>query len=184
MPPSRVLPFKLTGLLGVHLNLLVNELVVDRDAVVGNLVLVGKLSLELGGDGDVEDKGQRTVLLQVLGLLLIAGEGLAEHLDLVVADIGHQLVAQQAVHLIDLHGSAVLFLNHAHGHHTGTESGHLSLLAIVFQGLIDGFLIVFLLDGDSQQTIHLVGVLKRNIHCFFSPYYIIYANFGVQKYTK
>ena len=68
---------ELAGLRGVHRHLVVDELVVHLDGIVVHLVATAQLSLELGSNSDVEHKGEGAVLLQVLRLLLLAGQRLA-----------------------------------------------------------------------------------------------------------
>ena len=174
----------LTVLAGIHLYLIVNQLVVGLDSVVVELVLAVEHSRELGSHGDVVSKGEGTVGGQVLRLLALAGQGLAQHLYFVLADVLRHFFVQQAVDLVDLCGHAILLLDHTHGHHAGAETGHLCAFPVVFQGLFDLLLIVFFLDGDGQKAIHLVGVFKRNVHCLLYLIYILYSQIGVQNYAN
>ena len=83
----------LTGTALIHLHLLVDELVVNGDVIERNLVLTAQLSLKLRGYGNVELKCQGLVALEVEGFLLLAGEGLTQHLNLVLTNIFVQLLA-------------------------------------------------------------------------------------------
>ena len=116
----------------IHIYLLVDELVVYRDVVVVHLVLAANLGLEGGSYGNVELKLQGTVALEVQLCLLVAGQRLAKHLNLVLTNISVQLLAQHLVHHVHLDLSAELALYHAHRSHAGTETGDVSTLAIVF----------------------------------------------------
>ena len=145
---------------GEHLHLAVHQFVVHVDAVIVDGILVGEFNVELRGNGNVEHERVGAGLLQVLGLLLLRGEGLAEHLHLVVGDVFLYLVANDLVDGIHLDRGAELALNHAHRSLTGTETGHVGFLAIVLQCLFHVVLVVIFFDSDGQQGIDLVGVLK------------------------
>ena len=123
---------ELTSLLGIHPNLVVNEVVVHLDGIVVNLVLAGQFCLKLWCHGNIEDEREGTVSSQILRLLLLAGQRFAQHLDLIITNITHQLVAQQTVDFVGFHLSAKLLLNHSHRHHARTEAREVSLLTIVF----------------------------------------------------
>ena len=152
---------ELTCLRGVHLYLIVDQLVLHLDGVVVDLVLGAELSLELRGNGDIEHESQIGVLLEVLGhLLLLVGKGLAQHLDIVLLDVFVQLLTEELVHFLYLNGCSILLLNHTHRNHTWTETRHLCLLTIILQGLLYRFLVVCRLNGHRQQTIDLIGAIK------------------------
>ena len=161
----------------IHLYLLVDELVVNSDIVERHLVLTTQLCLKLGGYGNVELKLQGLVALEVELSLLIAWQGLAQHVNLVVLNIAVELLAQQLVHYIYLHGRTVLTLNHTHRGLSWTESGNVCTLTIVLQGFVNLRLIVSRLQRDGHQTIHLVGSFKLDIHLLSYTLLNIYTRF-------
>ena len=156
----------MSGTRCIHLHLLVDDLIVNGDIVEVDLVLVGQLDLELRSHGNVEYKSIGCFTLNIHSLLLVAGHGFAEHLDLVLVYILVDLLAQELVDHVHLHGGTILALDHAHGHHSLTETRHLSLLAVVFQCLLDILLIISLLYSQRHQSIHFVWILK----CYFHLY--------------
>ena len=141
-----------------------------------SVILVGtgaELSLEVGSHGNVEHESERAVAGQVLRLLLLlVGQRLAQHLNLILTHILIELLAQQTVHFVHLYGCAILLLNQTHRHHAGTEAGHLSLLAIIFQLFLHLLLIVGGLNGDGHQAVHLVVTFKLNIHFYLRFNYL------------
>ena len=143
-----------------HLHLTVDERVVDSDVVVVDGVLGVERDVELGSHGDVKHKGVGSRLLQVLRLLLLRGERLAQHVHLVVGKIFVNLVTDDLVDDVHLHCAAKLATDEAHGHHAGTEARHVGTLAVVLQFLFYVILVVILLDSNGQQTIDLIGILK------------------------
>ena len=126
--------------------------------------MTAELHVDLGSHSQVELEGVGSGLLNVDSLVAFVRQGLAEHLDIVVLHVLIHLLANDAVDGVHLHGRAIHALNHAHGHLTRTEARHVSLLAIVFQCLLDSLLEIILFDGDGHQAIHLVSVLKCDIH--------------------
>ena len=163
---------ELATLRGVHLHLVVNELVVNLDIIIRDLVLVRQLSLHLRSHGNVEYELQITFLLEILRfLLLLIRQRLTQHLDLVLLDIAIKLLADQAVHFLHLHGGAILTLDHSHRHLTWTETRNLGLLTIVFQCLLNLLLIVGGLDDHSHNAIDFIRAIKCNFH--LSLYLII-----------
>ena len=175
---------ELTSLRCIHLYLIVEHLIINLDGVIVNLISASQLSLELRSYGNIEHECQIISVLKVLGyLLLLVWEGLTQHLDLVLTNILIQLLAQQLVNLVNLYCCAILLLNHSHGNHTWTESRNLCFLTIIFQLLLYCILIICLLNGHSQQTIDLVGALKRNFHLLMYLF-IIYIQILGCKSTK
>ena len=154
-----------------HVDLLVDQLVVNSYIIVHNLILSVELHLEFGGHGNIEHEGIRSGLLQILRFLLLGSHGLTEHLNLVILDILVDLLTHKFVDGIHLNRCAKLPLNQSHRNHSGTEAGVVGFLAIVLQCLLDIVLVVSLFDSEGQQTIHLVGILKRNLHLLV--YYFI-----------
>ena len=75
-----------TATLSVGLHLAVDHLVGDLNGVVGNLILGGQLGVELRSQSDIEDEYQ-LLGLEVNSLLFLAGEGIAEHIDFLLAEI-------------------------------------------------------------------------------------------------
>ena len=153
-----------TGTALIHLNLLVNELVVNGNVIERHLVLATQLGLELRSHSDIELEFQRLVALEIQLSLLVAGERLAQHMDFVILDIAIELLAQHLVYHVNLDAGTKLTLNHAHRSLTRTKSGNLCTLAVIFQSLLDFWLIVSRLQCDSHQTIHLIRSFKLNIH--------------------
>ena len=152
------------GTRGIHVGLLVNQLVIDLDGVIVNLVLAVQLNLELGSHGNVEDERVGSLLREVHLHLLLRGQGLAEHLDVVVLYVFIKLFAHHAVHGIHLGRQAILPFHQRQGHHARAEAGEVGTLAIVLQHFVHIVLEVCFFYRDGHQAIHLVRVLKRNIH--------------------
>ena len=152
--------YKLTALRLIHGHLVVDEFLVGGDGVVINLIFSCELSLEVWCDGNIEYKSQILVFLKVLWNLLLIGQRLAQHLDIVLLDVCIQLLAKHFVYFVNLGCCAILLLNHSHGHHTWTETRNLGLLTIILQGLLYRILVVCRFNGHRQQTIDLVGAFK------------------------
>ena len=94
----------LASTLLVALNLLVDEGVVNLDAVVCELVLLGELGVEVWSECDVECEGKVILRLEVhVGRLLLVWKGLCQHVDLVLADVFVDFFAEELVDFLCLH---------------------------------------------------------------------------------
>ena len=163
----------MAGTRSEHIDLTVHEVVVNLDCVVVESILVGEFHLELWSHGDIKLEHVWSVLLQVYRLLTLVCHWLAEHLDLVLVYILIELLADDLVDLLSLNALAVLSLYHAHWHLSRTETWQLSLLAKVFQCLLNSVLEICSLHCQGQQSVHLIWILKRNLHFSLFVFYMI-----------
>ena len=140
----------------IHINLFVDNLVLNGYVVIVNSILLAKLNAEFGCQGNVELEHVGCRTFEVNGLLALVGKGLSQHGKLVVGNVLLQAVAQQLVDGIHLHRCAEHTLHLAHGHLARTEARNVGTLAVRLQVLLYIGLIVGLLYGDGHQAVHLV----------------------------
>ena len=133
-----------------HLDLLVNQLVVNGNLIVVNLVLAVQFNLELRCDGNVELELIRSFLFQINTLLGLRGHRLAQHLDFVVGYVFLEILTQDSVDDIHLYLHAVLPLDQAHRHLSRTETGNIGTLAIILERLLDLILVISFLNSDGH----------------------------------
>ena len=159
-----------TCTLSVHINLLIENLIINCDVIIINLVATIESYLELWSNSDIKHKCERSTILQVSWLLLLWWERLTEHLDIVVLYILVNLLTNELVDSFHFYRWTELTLNHTHRSLTRTETWNISLLTIIFQCLLDIILVIFLFDNEGQKTINLVRIFKWNFHldiCYF-----------------
>ena len=125
-----------------------------------NLVIAVDLNVDLRSNGDIEDKLERTVFLQILLNLGSIGHRSTKHGNLVVNDIAIELFTQNLIDNVHLDLHAKLTFNHTHRGLTLAETGDVGLLAIVLQGFVNFTLIVILFNGDFQYSIDFVWIFK------------------------
>ena len=75
-------------------------------------------------------------------------------------DIFGQFLTQNFVYLLSGDFCAKALLQQAHGHLSGAEARHLSLLAEVLQGLVNVLLVVCLHQRKGQQGVHFIYFLE------------------------
>ena len=125
-----------------------------------NLVITINLNIDFRCYGNIEDKLEGTVFLQILLYLSSIGQRRAKHGNLVVNDITIELFTQHLIDNVHLDLGAKLAFNHTNGGLTLAETGDIGLLAIVLQGLLNFALIIILFNGDLKHTIDLVWIFK------------------------
>ena len=138
-----------------HLNVVVFHVVVGRER-----------GGELGSESDVENELKVVLLLNVLRLLRSRGQGLAEHIYLVVADIAHEVVANQLIYFFSFHLSAIHLLDERCGYVARTEARHLHLSLQVLERFLNVSFVVSGFQLDCDDSLYVAYLFKRNIHGF------------------
>ena len=153
--------YMLAATLTVALYLLIYQSIINLDAVVCELVLLGELGVEVWSECDVECEGKVILRLEVhLGSLLFVWKGLSQHVDLVLADVFVDFFAEELVDFLCLHFCTKALLDERCRHFSRTETWQACLMAEVLQCLLYLFFVVCLLDVEGKQGAHLVDVLK------------------------
>ena len=101
------------------------------------------------------------LVLKVVGLLLLkVAERVTDEVEVVVEDIFVEVVGDQLVQFFHFCAGAIHALDHAHRHHSGTETGNIGLAPQLFQCVVDVFFIVCLLDSDfdGDQVFSFCGL--------------------------
>ena len=127
---------------GIRLDLGIDHVLGDSDIVVGNRVLLVQAVVQLGSQGNVEDKFQFFLGVQVLGLLIGRGQWLTQYVQIVVLDVVEQGIREQFVDFVGRNPLGIHFFDDAHGNHARAEAGNIGFLTIGFQRFFDFFLIV------------------------------------------
>ncbi len=111
-------------LLGVHQaaeaaqvvrTVVVVHLLVDLDLVVGQLILVGKLQLDLGSLADLEHEFELGGVVEIEVALLLRGNHVAQIVDALLLEIFENGVRSLTVGLLGQDALAVHLLDDAHG---------------------------------------------------------------------
>ena len=157
----------MTSLLTERVELLRNHFVGNLNVVVVDGVLVVEGDGELGSEGDVEDESKYFLLLDVLRSLLFAGEGFAEHVDVVLLNIVEERVLEQLVHFFCLDLRAIHFLHQASGHLTRSEARHLRLASHFLERFVYFCFVVSLLDLEREFAAYVANFFKLDIHISF-----------------
>ena len=132
------------------------HLLVDLDLVVGQLILVGKLQLDLGSLADLEHEFEVALLLR--------GNHVAQIVDALLLEIFENGVRSLTVGLLGQDALAVHLLDDAHGDHARTESGNVGLALVLAQGLFDLLPVIRLADSHADQRVILAALFSYNVH--------------------
>ena len=160
-------------LLGVHQaaeaaqvvrTVVVVHLLIDLDLVVGQLILVGKLQLDLGSLADLEHEFELGGVVEIEVALLLRGNHVAQIVDALLLEIFENGVRSLTVGLLGQDALAVHLLDDAHGDHARTESGDVGLALVLAQGLFDLLPVIRLADSHADQRVILAALFSYNVH--------------------
>ena len=119
-------------------DLALNGGLVHFDFVAGELGTFAKLEAQLGRETHFVVEGEISGVVPVSSVLgLLAGDGVAEHVQLVFLNVVLKLLAEHLVQLLGQHGLAVLTTNELHGHFPFAEPRHLGLLLVTLQRAVN-----------------------------------------------
>ena len=152
--------FKAAQTRSEHVDLTVDQRIINRDGVMVNLVVAIEFDAEFGCHSNIKLERIRCRLFQILGLLTFVLQRFAKHLNFIVLHIFINLLTNELVNGIHLGRCTILLFNQSHRNHAWTETRIISLLTEVFQRFFNVLLIIGLFYGESQQTIHLVCNFK------------------------
>ena len=143
-----------------HFHLLVNELVVYLYIVVVNSILTCKFDIEFRCNSDVELKSIGSWLFKLYCFLCFRSHRLSEHMYFVVYNIFLKIFTQDFINGIHLYLWTNLAFQQPHWHLSRTETWNICTLAIVFECLLNFFLVICFFDNNGQKTIQFVGIFK------------------------
>ena len=143
-----------------HLNLLINQLIINSNLVVVNLVLAIQLNLKLWSDSNIKLELVRSWFFQVYCLLRLRTHWLTQHLNLVISNIFLEVLTKNLIDNIHLYLWTILTLNQTYRYLTLTETRNVGTLTIILESFLYLILVISFLNGDGHQAIHFVGILK------------------------
>ena len=117
---------------------------------------IGEVDIDFRTKGGFEIEVEVVFLFKVGRLLqLSVVERIAEEVELVVDDMLVEVVRNDGIQGFHLCVGAVHLLNHAHGHHAGTETRHIGSLAHLLKGLFNHFFVIglFNIDFDGDKVV-------------------------------